>query len=126
MSQIIMINKLEPYTGTYEDITNSGNLNLIKSFDLKTKIVNYQLSIKGAGFVDEFFYKYVSDFVMPFTFDEFDIINGEFQNNEIINSYKFSNVFAGYFSMIQQRYFTYKSLLLESYSYREALKENIN
>ncbi|PJA48365.1 MAG: hypothetical protein CO170_02985, partial [candidate division SR1 bacterium CG_4_9_14_3_um_filter_40_9] len=70
------ISRIEYNTGTYSDITNSGNLNLITDFELKDQIVDYQIAINGVNFIDDYFYQYFSDFVMPFIFREYNILNG--------------------------------------------------
>ena len=119
------ISRIEYNTGTYSDITNSGNLNLITDFELKDQIVDYQIAINGVNFIDDYFYQYFSDFVMPLTFREYNILNGEFGDLTVIKSNSFSNVFAGYYSMIQQRQAAYKSLLVKSKSLEAKLNASI-
>jgi len=119
--RVLQINKMDSHSGTYEDITNSGNLNLIRNFDLKTNIVDYHLALKGVGFIDDHFYKYFNDFVMPFVFSEFSVLTGEFKNAGEINNIRFSNIFTGYYSMVQQRNSAYKDILLKSYKFKEEL-----
>ncbi|MCK5637879.1 MAG: hypothetical protein KAH67_04165 [Flavobacteriaceae bacterium] len=125
ISRILQINKMDSHSGTYEDITNSGNLNLITNFDLKTNIVDYHLALKGVGFIDDHFYKYFNDFVMPFVFAEFNVLTGEFKNAREINNIRFSNIFTGYYSMVQQRNIAYKDILLKSYKFKEELLKRI-
>ena len=119
------ISRIEYNTGTYSDITNSGNLNLITDFELKDQIVDYQIAINGVNFIDDYFYQYFSDFVMPLIFREYNILNGEFGDLTVIKSNSFSNVFAGYYSMIQQRQAAYKSLLVKSKSLEAKLNASI-
>ena len=121
MIKILMINKIQPHGGTYEDVTNSGNLNIFDDYLLKSQIVDYQISISGVGFVDDYFHKYFNNFVMPFIFDNFNVLTGKFIDYQNIKSTEFSNIFAGYFSMIQQRNVAYKNLLKESIELRETL-----
>ena len=73
--RIIQINKIEIKKGTYEDIINSGNLNLIRNFDLKGEIVDYGLAVEGVTFVDDYFHQFFNKYVMTFVFKEFDVIN---------------------------------------------------
>lgn len=123
--RILQINKMDTHSGTYEDITNSGNLNLIKDYDLKTNIVDYHLTVNGVGFIDDHFYNYFNDFVMPFVFSEFNVLSGEFINSNAFKSTRFSNIFTGYYSMVQQRNKAYKDLLNKSYLYKEGLSKNL-
>ena len=67
----VSISKADMQTGTYEDITNSGNLNLLTDFLIKKQIVDYHVTMAGVEFIDNYFYKYFGDFVMPFIFTNF-------------------------------------------------------
>jgi len=121
IAMIIGVQKLNLNTGTYRDITNSGNLNLIRDFVLKRQIIDYHLALEGATFLDNYFYTYFSDLVMPFIFSEYSVLTQEFKDLEIIRTIEFSNVFAGYFSLVQQRVAEYKTLLEESYGLKDML-----
>ena len=114
MKKIVVINKMEPHEVTYEDIKNSGNLNLIQNFKLKSKIVDYQITLKGVRFVDDYFYQYFNDFVMPYVLSEFNVLTGHFKEEASFETVEFSNVFVGYYSMVQQRSAVYKDLLSQS------------
>jgi hypothetical protein len=124
MKKIVVINKMEPHEVTYEDIKNSGNLNLIQNFKLKSKIVDYQITLKGVRFLDYYFYEYFNDFVMPFVFSEFNVLTGHFKNDDSFKTIQFSNVFVGYYSMVQQRNFVYKDLLSESKEFKTILLDS--
>lgn len=121
MVNIVSISKMQPHGGTYEDVTNSGNLNIFDDYSLKSKIVDYHISMNGVGFVDDYFYKYFNNFVMPFVFKKFNILSGQFNDNQVVKSVEFSNIFTGYFSMIQQRSAAYDDLLKESFALKESL-----
>jgi len=125
VQQILQVSKFSQGKGTYLDIINSGNLNIISEFNLKSKIVGYHLDIDGVGFVDDYFYNYFNQFVMTFIVKEFDILRNEFRNKEIINSLDFSNIIAGYYSVVQQQKEAYENLLEESYSLKELLSKEI-
>jgi len=124
LGQIIEISKMSLQTSTYEDITNSGNLNLIQDFKLRNHIVEYHLSMESVTFIDNWFYEYFGDYVMPFIFSEVNVLTGEFNNPELLSSHQFSNLLAGYYSMVQQRRAAYKELLDASLSFRELLEEH--
>jgi len=124
VKKIVVINKMEPHEGTYEDITNSGNLSIIQNFELKSKIVDYQIAIKGIRFIDDYFYKYFNDFVMPFVISNFNVLTGHFENDNSYKSLEFSNAFVGYFSMVQQRQSAYKDLLVKSKDLKESLQKS--
>jgi len=123
IKMIVTISKVDAHSSTYEEISNSGNLNIISDFELKAQIVNYYLALGGVGFIDDYFHKYFSDFVMPFILTEYSVLTGEFNNENIINTVRFSNVVAGYYSLVQQRIDAYTSLLDDCYLLRDELSK---
>ena len=125
INMIATISKIDAHSSTYEEISNSGNLNILTDFELKAQIVDYYLALGGVGFIDEYFHKYFDDFVMPFILTEYSVLTNEFKDKQIINSVRFSNVIAGYYSMVQQRMAAYKSLLNDSYLLREELNKKL-
>ena len=112
--KIASISKIEFQTSTYEDITNSGKLNIINDFEMRKKIVDYHVALSGVNFIDGYFYSYFSDFVMPFIFSNFSVLDGQLANFEAIKTTQFSNVIAGYISMVQQRKAAYEDVLEKS------------
>ncbi len=123
LKRIINFSRMEPNEGTYIDITNSGNLNLIRDPQLKSAIVNYHLKVKAASFVDDYFYNYFNTYVTPFVFDNYDILNEQIKDESIYRTLKFRNVLAGYFSALIQRNNAYKDLIAESEAFKLSLME---
>ncbi|NCG29561.1 MAG: hypothetical protein GWP27_03715, partial [Bacteroidetes bacterium] len=76
ISMILNISSFEARQGTYEDIINSGNLNILQNFELKSTLSNYKLNIEGAQFINSYSYDYFNTYVMPFVFEEIDLANG--------------------------------------------------
>ena len=126
IKMIVKISRLDANKSTFEEISNSGNLNILTDFELKSQIVKYYLDLGGVEFIDEYFNKYFSDFVMPFILSEYSVLTGEFNNKSVVNSVRFSNVVAGYYSMVQQRVAAYESLLDDSYLLRDELQKMVN
>ena len=123
IKEIVFFSRTDFKTGTYENITNSGKLNIIKDFILRKQIVDYHISISEAKFIDDHFYQYFNDFVMPFIFSNFSILNSKMNNPEVRKTNYFANVVAGYFSMVQQRKAAYEDLVVKSYMLRDKLKQ---
>ena len=123
IKRIVSISKIDAHSSTYEEISNSGNLNIINDFELKAQIVDYYLALGGVGFIDDYFHKYFNDFVMPFVLSEYSVLTRKFNDEKIINSVKFSNVVAGYYSLVQQRLAAYKKLLADCYLLRDELSK---
>ena len=104
---------------------SSGNLNIINDFNLKGMIVDYYSEITGVVFLEEYFYSYFRDLIMPFIFSEYNVLKEELNNPEIINSVQFVNAFTGYFSMIQQRVAAYNALLNKAYLLKDKLNNSL-
>lgn len=121
MNSIFRFDKVQMVLGTYEDIKNSGNLNLIRNFELKGMIVDYGLEVEGVKFIDDYFFEFFNDNITTFIFSEFDVINGKIKDEEIYKSLTFSNLIAGYYSNLLQRSQAYKKLLSKSIEFKEAL-----
>lgn len=111
------------HEGTYKEIIHTGNLKIVSSFSLKEKIVDYYLSVEDVEAFNDYFFSFYDDFVMPFVVSEVNIINLTFRNKKIIKSFKFSNTFALYFSLVQQRNKYYKDLLKSSYSLKKEIEK---
>ena len=121
--KVINFSRMEPNEGTYMDITNSGNLNLIRDPQLKSAIVNYHLKVKAASFIDDYFYNYFNTYVTPFVMDNFDMLNEQIKNENIYQSLEFRNIVVGYFAALVQRNNAYKDLIAESEALKLSLQE---
>lgn len=121
MRRIVETSRLDINKGTYEDIINSGKLNIIRDFDLKNSIVDYHIALGGITYIDDYTGQFFSDFVLPFLFREFNLLTGELTNPGIIKTTEFANLFAGYLSMVQERRRIYSGVLERSYSLLELL-----
>jgi hypothetical protein len=124
MRHIVQISRLTTSKGTYLDIINSGNLNILSDFTLKSALVDYHVKLEGTEFVDDYFYQYFNNLVIPFIMKEFDVLQNEFADPDIIHTVQFSNVFAGYYSMVQQRKGAFEDLLNQSYALKDLLESN--
>ena len=121
--RIVSISKVDLQTSTYEDITNSGKLNIISDYNIRQQIVDYHVALAGVKFIDDYFLKYFSDFVMPFIYNHFSVLNGRLVDPEMRKTTQFENVVAGYFSMVQQRKLAYEKLLEKSNTLKSELQK---
>jgi ribosomal protein S17E len=120
---IVQISRAGIQKGTYQAITNSGNLNIITNYALKKQIVDYHQAINSVEFIDDYFYQYFNDFVMPFVFTNFSVLKEKLTNPIVIKTVEFENVIAGYASMVQQRKDAYQDLLEKSYELKTELEK---
>lgn len=124
VQQIVQISKITFQTSTYENITNSGNLNLIQDYALKKEIVDYHIAVSGVEFVDNYFYEFFNDFVMPFVVSKFNVLKGGLENPKTVKSLEFQNIITSYFSIMQQRKAVYEGLLEKSLELKKILQNN--
>ena len=115
------LNTLEINVSTYDDIINSGNLNLIRSFHLKAQIIKYHNVIATSKFMDDYLKEFFNDFLLPFLVAETNIMTIEFNNPEMIKSVRYTNLLGIYYSFINQRITVYKEFLEESQSLNKEL-----
>jgi len=124
IKQIIQISRVTLHTSTYENITNSGNFNLLEDYNLRKQIVDYHIAISGVGFIDDYFYQYFNNFVMPFVFKKFRVLKSELDNPTTIKTNQFENVITGYYSIVQQRKIAYEDLLQKSNELQDMFIKN--
>jgi hypothetical protein len=120
---ILALSRVDLNSNSYLNIMNSGSLNLIDEFELKSQVVSYFSAIRGVNFVDDYFYSYFNEFVMPFIISEVDLVNQQMVNPHAVHSVHFSNVLTGYFAMVQQRKEAYRGFLEKSLSLDELLTD---
>jgi len=123
IKMIVKLSNADIQTVTYDDIINSGKLNIISDYNLKRQIVDYSNTIDGIKYIENFIYQYFNQFVMPFVYSNYNIIKEKISNPGIIKSISFSNVAVGYYGMILQRITSYKQLLKKSFALRDNLKK---
>lgn len=112
--------------GTWEAILNSGNLNLISDFQLKKQIVDYHMSIETVEFIDDYLFDVFDRNLNTYLISEYSFINNQIINLGIGITPEFANIFAVYFSLLQQRYGSYKSIFNESDSLQVNLANKLN
>ena len=123
IKSMVYFSEFSEQTDTYEDISGSGNLNLIKDFEMKNEIIAYHKSLKDYGFLERYSQEYYSTNFLPFIMNNFDLFTNIIIPKEIYKTVKFKNVVGGFISYTQQRIFAHKELLEESYNLK-ALLEN--
>ena len=123
---MIFYSEFSEQTTTYENILNSGNLNLIKDYDLKQKIVEYHKGLENFQLLETYFHDYFSEILMPFLMINFDLFSQKLIVSNIHKSILFKNIFGTHFSLTQQRHEGYKGLLDESMKMEGLLNNNLN
>jgi hypothetical protein len=117
MSVIATFNNLNMQNSTYESIVNSGNLGLIRDFDLREELVNYYRYQSAIRDVEQVYNDYITDYVIPLFFNSVDMLTGTLAEDFRTESMEFKNITAGYYMLVLQK----MDLLLEVDSVNNAL-----
>ena len=126
IKSMIYYSEFSEQTTTYENILNSGNLNLIEDYDLKQKIVEYHKGLEDFQLLETYFHDYFSETLMPFLMINYDLFNQKLTISNTHKSILFKNIFGTHFSLTQQRFEGYKRLLDESMKMEKLLTNKMN
>lgn len=123
---MISYSEFSEQTTTYENLLNSGNLNLIEDYDLKQKIVEYHKEFENFQLLETYFHDYYSETLTPFLMTYFDLFSQKLTATNTHKSILFQNIFASHFSLTQQRCEGYKGLLNDSKKMEKLLNNKMN
>jgi len=122
MLSMAHFSKFMAQTNTYENITNSGNLNLITSYEYKQAIVIYYKSLEDFELLEFYFENFGTQSFMPYLLENFDMFSQKFEYPNAEKSAKFKNIFATFYSLKQQRIEGYNRILKESEEFKQQLE----
>ena len=88
---------------SYLSIVNSGNLGLIRDFTLREKIVYYYRNYDDMRFVEQVYYDYVTNYILPYVTTNLDFLKGEFVNEFRVDDIEFRNMASGYYVLSSQK-----------------------
>ena len=103
LSVMVTFNNVNLEDATYESVVNSGNLGLIRDFEISEKIVYYYRSHEDMRYVDKIYSDYISMYILPYVTKKLDFISGEFVENFSVNDTEFRNITAGYYTISNQK-----------------------
>ena len=112
--QLLSLEWFAPSNDTYEDIINSGNLNLISDYKLKEKISSYYAFLNEVAHVEQYYLNHMDNYGFPILYKNLNIYTLEFISKESYQSLEFTNMYLGVVSFVQQN----------NKIYREALEKN--
>lgn len=96
-------NNLNLEDATYASVVNSGNLGLIRDFEISEKIVYYYRSHEDMRYVDKVYSDYISMYILPYVTKKLDFISGRFVEDFSVNDTEFRNITAGYYTISNQK-----------------------
>ena len=112
--ELLSLEWFAPSNDTYEDIINSGNLNLISDYKLKEKISSYYAFLNNVAKVEQYYLNHMDNYGFPILYKNLNIYTLEFISKESYQSLEFTNMYLGVVSFVQQN----------NAIYREALEKN--
>jgi hypothetical protein len=123
--QLLSLEWFAPSNDTYEDIINSGNLNLISDYKLKEKISSYYAFLNEVAHVEQYYLNHMDNYGFPILYKVLNIYNLEFINKESYQSLEFTNMYLGVISFIQQNNKIYREALEKNQELKNALARRL-
>ena len=120
--EIMYIEWLSPANDTYEDIINSGNLNIISDYNLKEKISSYYTFLNEVGNVEKFYTEHMNNYGFPILYKNYHLLRRKFVNAESYKSLEFTNMYLGVVALLQQNNEKYKEALEKNVELQNELK----
>ena len=124
--EIMYLEWLSPANDTYEDIINSGNLNIISDYTLKEKISSYYTFLNEVSNVEKFYTEHMNNYGSPILYKNYHLLRREFINDESYKSLEFTNMYLGVVALLQQNNEKYKEALEKNEELQIELKHALN
>ncbi len=103
LSVMATYNSLNLENATYESVVNSGNLGLIRDFEISEQIVYYYRSHEDMRYVEQVYNDYISNYILPYVSKKLDFISGQFVEDFTVNDIEFRNITSGYYVISRQK-----------------------
>jgi hypothetical protein len=103
LSVMVTYTNLNLENATYESVVNSGNLGLIKDFEISEQIVYYYRSHEDMRYVEQVYNDYISNYILPYVSKKLDFISEQFVEDFTVNDIEFRNITAGYYILSSQK-----------------------
>jgi hypothetical protein len=102
--------KFSPRNITFESIRNSGGLETISNFELKSLITENYLLYDDLVVVENVTFEFLKNNWVPFMMKHFDIINSKIVTKTLVHEVEFGNMIGGYFSSLVQQIGSYRKV----------------
>ena len=114
VKKMMYLEWFSPSNDTYEDIINSGNLNIISDYTLKEQISSYYKFITEVKNVEQYFLDHMDNYGFPILYKNYHLFKLEFVNEESYQSLEFTNMYLGIFALLQQNNKIYERALVRN------------
>lgn len=125
VNEIIYFEWFSPTNDTYDDIINSGNLNLISDYELKEKVSSYYSFLNELKNVEQFYKEHLKDYGFPILYKNYHLFKREFINEECYQTLEFTNMFLAGIALYQKNLKMYELALEKNLELKAALSKTI-
>ena len=124
ISDMLSNHSFFPKQAVYESIKNSGGMNIISDYEVKEAIVAYYSLNDDLRLKEEVFFDYLQTFVFPFVYRNLDFLSGKIINGPVVTSREFSNIVAGYYTLVRQNFEMYNNYKSANQKLLKIITEN--
>jgi len=121
LQSMLQISNYNPATTTMENITASGEFELIKDINLRKEIINnyktHNTTLKFEGLLLD----HINNYVIPFYFENIRFADSHPLDKDLINTPLFENIVFGYSVLLNQQIDGYQNNLEKIISLKEEL-----
>ena len=110
-SNLMILTTYSPSTTTMENIIASGEFELIKDIELRTRIIKTYNSYKSTKQLEDLITDYVGQYVTPYFFEHVRFSDFSSTDTEFIKDPQFENIVIGYGVLLNQKIQGYQSNL---------------
>ena len=106
---LVVLSVMATYTSlnlenaTYLSVVNSGNLGLIRDFEIREQIVYYYRSHEDMRYVEQVYNDYISNYILPYVIKKLDFISGQLVEDFTVKDIEFRNITSGYYLISRQK-----------------------
>jgi hypothetical protein len=111
VKEILYIEWFPPTDDTFDDMINSGNLNIVSDFDLRESISAYYAYLKETATVEGYYTSHMNEQVLPYLYKHFRMYQMTFLEPSGYLDPEFSNLYIGTIAFLQQNANMYQDAL---------------
>lgn len=112
-ASMMALSDFNPSIITMENITESGDFELISDFEYREKLIETYNSYKTTSLLEGILSDYVNQYVTPFFFENVRFSDFSALKENFIKSPKFENIVIGYDALLSQKIQAYEANLLK-------------
>jgi len=117
--------KFTQQNSTYSNIVNSGNLSLIKEYNLRQEIISFHKDLTDIELLEDYFHNHSQTNFIPYLISHFDVFDKKLTDSKNYITTEFKNLFGIHYSYSTQRLEEYRNLLEQAENLLVMLKERM-